>query len=222
MGTYIALALCGSEYMEDLSRRHLLWTGLALSLRRRESVRPKAMQTYQLVTPQYEIRMTVQFYDHYASNSLRFRDNQTGKQHCYSPKGDDGRNCIQEFVGALAVAHYAIRARSDTGTLVTLREYVRTIDRDGRLTERPPFERALVLNHGIASDIQAFGSDNSSEGSDRETSGCEPWCLFRQELYLREDRQPFLLVHWKHTLSAIRILDLIPGERTKLLTSQEV
>ena len=45
---------------------------------------------------------------------------------------------------------------------------------------------------------------------------CDPWCLFRQDLYFDQQSEPFLVIHWKHTLSAIRVLDLVPGQDTRL------
>jgi hypothetical protein len=86
------------------------------------------------------------------------------------------------------------------------------------LNERAPYERALALQGGLASDIQAFGyeaKDGSPAASNAESH--EPWCLFRQDLYFDQQSQPFLVLHWKHTLSAIRVLDLIPGEHTRLI-----
>jgi hypothetical protein len=41
-----------------------------------------------------------------------------------------------------------------------------------------------------------------------------PWCLYRQDLFLEPERTPFLVVLWKHALSSIRLLDMIPGDQT--------
>ncbi len=100
-----------------------------------------------------------------------------------------------------------------------MREYVRTIDRDSRVKDRAPFERALEVRSGLASDIQAFGyePDAGSPVQSKVEQRPEPWCLFRQDLYLAGAGEAFLVVHWKHTLSAIRILDVIPGFQTRML-----
>ena len=42
------------------------------------------------------------------------------------------------------------------------------------------------------------------------------WCLLRQDLFLNQQPEPFLIVHWKHTFDAITLLDVIPGDRTEL------
>ena len=41
-----------------------------------------------------------------------------------------------------------------------------------------------------------------------------PWYLFRQDLFLEPQTAPFLVMYWKHALSSIRVLDLIPGDKT--------
>ena len=96
-----------------------------------------------------------------------------------------------------------------------LREYVRSIDQSDRVPVRPPFERVIQVQHGLASDIQVFGyPDNSSDGSNRTQEPDDAWCLFRQNLYLKDKTVPFLVVHWKHTLTRIRVLDVIPENGT--------
>jgi hypothetical protein len=43
------------------------------------------------------------------------------------------------------------------------------------------------------------------------------WYLVRQDLYLNEETAAFLVVHWKHTLNLISLLDVIPGDGTELI-----
>jgi hypothetical protein len=38
--------------------------------------------------------------------------------------------------------------------------------------------------------------------------------LLRQDLFLNHSPLPFLILHWKHTPEAIRLLDVIPGRGT--------
>jgi hypothetical protein len=113
------------------------------------------------------------------------------------------------------VAHYRIRPAAGLRRKAALRERVRTIDQDERLKSRPPFECAIAIRDGIASDIQAFGYEQQGPGPAQDGNPAGPWCFLRQDLYLDADRSPFLVVHWKHTLNEIRILDLIPGDRTR-------
>jgi hypothetical protein len=148
-----------------------------------------------------DVRMSVEFYDHYASDGFWFGERRTDRVFCLSASGGMGRDCLKNFHGSLAIARYHISPHAK------LREQVRTIDRDGRLSERPPFERTLSVVDGVVSDIQAFGY----EGNGPAAQAPEPWCFLRQDLYFEEHAAPFLTIHWKHTLSAIRLLDVIPG-----------
>jgi hypothetical protein len=163
--------------------------------------------------------MSVEFYDCYSSNGFWFDSDATGRQFCLSSSGQKRRNCLTKFSGSLAIARYHIRFRSRTPDLIALREHVRTIDRDSRLSLRAPFERTLDVQGGVASDIQAFGYETDASVPDRVSAiqAHEPWCLLRQDLYFDKESAPFLVIHWKHTLSAISLLDVIPGEKTKLI-----
>jgi hypothetical protein len=37
----------------------------------------------------------------------------------------------------------------------------------------------------------------------------------RQDLYLQPSYSPFLVLHWMHTLTAIRLIDVIPVAQTR-------
>ena len=95
------------------------------------------------------------------------------------------------------------------------RHTFRTIDRDARLPDRPPFERPIALKKGVGSDLQAFGYEPKPE-DDRPFDRHGPWYLYRQDLYLERQPAPFLILYWKQALPSIRVLDLIPGDQTWL------
>ncbi len=112
--------------------------------------------------------------------------------------------------------HYFVRSRSSHSGIIALREHVRTIDFDERLGYREPFDRTMEVQEGVVTDIQAFGYEANVGNDPRsEAEPCGPWCYFRQDLYFSGRATPFLLIHWKHSLDAIRILDIIPGDRTR-------
>jgi hypothetical protein len=139
-----------------------------------------------------------------------------------SGTGEENRNCLPNFFGSIAIARYHVRPCCDQTNSVALREYVRTIDQDSRLAARAPFEYSIRVEAGIASDIQAFGYHvNASASRQALPAPNGPWCFVRQDLYLGRGGSPFLVVHWKHTLSAIRLLDAIPGEQTRLISQPE-
>lgn len=91
------------------------------------------------------------------------------------------------------------------------------IDRDSRLAPRPPFERDLAIERDMASDIQAFGYDKDDPQATGNTKSRGVWSLLHQDLYLNDESSPFLIVHWKHTLDQISLVDVIPGEQTVLM-----
>lgn len=199
--------------MNAVSRRFLLWQGVLLGAGRGMRNSADDENVHRFRTAEYEVLMTIFFYDRYSSSGFWFRERRSGQGFCLSADGRRDTACLPNFTGALAVVHYRLRPLSGVERPPTLRERVRTIDHDERLSERPPFESALEVRDGIASDIQAFGVQGAAPGPEEKAVG--PWCLLRQDLYLGADRSPFLVVHWRHTLNEIRIVDIIPAEGTR-------
>jgi hypothetical protein len=118
----------------------------------------------------------------------------------------------------MAIAQYHFRSRRDSGTPLNLRERVLTIDHDSRISPRAPFERALAVERAVVSDIQAFGyNPDDAEQTTSDANLLAVWYLVRQDLYLNDQATPFLVVHWKHTLNFISLLDVIPGDGTQLI-----
>ena len=166
----------------------------------------------QFATKECDILMTLEFYDRASTNGLRFFESVRKRQFCLSTEGEANRDCLPKFSGSLAIARYHIRPHGSGTASLSLREYVRTIDGDNSVPIRAPFQRTIGLEGGVGSDIQVFGLEKGSP-----TSDVDPWCILRQDLYLTNEQKPFLTVHWKHALSAIRLLDVIPGEQTRIV-----
>jgi hypothetical protein len=204
-------------------RRGFLWSlaslgvaGKALAL----SSQSPSETVYRFTTPECEVQMSVEYFGNSQVRSLRFRDFLSHHAFCLSANGTEDPNCLQRFSGSLAIAHYRFRSRHHARMPLTLRERVLTIDHDSRLDPRPPFEKLLAVDRGAVSDIQAFGYN--PENPDPSAAGARPlplWCLLRQDLYLNEEPSAFLVVHWKHTFNGITLLDVIPGERTDLVSA---
>ena len=170
----------------------------------------------------YTIRLTFEYQDSYRSNGFAFRERQSDRRFCLSTGGRENQDCLPGFRGSLAIAHYRLRWRDSSVPVITLRERVREIDRSDFVAPRPPYERSIPLQGGVASDIQAFGyvvAPDSSQGAGALSP--EVWWLARQDLFLDGANKPFLVVHWKHRLDAIRVLDLIPGAGTRELFEKE-
>jgi hypothetical protein len=172
--------------------------------------------TYRFLTPECEVRMSVQSYGNPKTKDFQFWDRVTNREFCLSADGQENRNCLSQFVGSMAIATYRFRPRHPERTPPRLREHVRTIDQDYRMNPRAPFDKVLSVEKGFASDIQAFGynRDGSPEGVANAKS-FTLWCLLHQDLYLNDQAAPFLIVHWKHTAEAISLVDVIPGDKTE-------
>jgi hypothetical protein len=161
--------------------------------------------------------MSVQHFASSSVDSFRFRDNLTNRTFCLSATGEQNQACLERFVGSMAIAHYQFHSRLRSGAPLNLRERVLTIDHDSRILPRAPFERALPVERAAVSDIQAFGynADNAELTSNADL--LPVWYLVRQDLYLNDQPTAFLVIHWKHTLDLISLLDVIPGDGTKLI-----
>jgi hypothetical protein len=162
--------------------------------------------------------MRVEYYQKSSTRSFRFRDSLTNRAFCLSADGEKDQNCLQRFRGSIAIARYRFRSRLPLQVPLKLRERVLTIDRDNRMDLRPPFERVLPLDREVASDIQAFGyNQDDPKQTTAETERF--WCLLRQDLYLNDQPTAFLIVHWKHTVNFIGLVDVIPGDRTQSIAN---
>jgi hypothetical protein len=209
-------------------RRSFLWSlaglGLTASAARAEKkekkTEAKTETAFRMLTPECEVQMSVEFFGRTSAERFRFRDSLTNRAFCVSNNGEEDRGCVQRFSGSMAIARYHLRSRVPSRAAVNLRERVLTIDHDERMGPRAPFERVLAAERDVVSDIQAFGYDPNDATRPRAEAGAVPvWCLLRQDLYLNEQKAAFLIVHWKHTLDAISLVDVIPGERTELVGS---
>ncbi len=205
-------------FLSNPDRRFFLWSLASLGLTTKPLRSEKlSAPSYRFLTPECEGRMSVQFLANSSTESFHFRDRLTNRAFCLSADGEENRGCLQRFVGAMAIARYVFRSRSHSPAPLNLRERVLTIDNDGRVSAPPPFERELAVEREVVSDIQAFGynPDDPQQAAFYDKS-LSVWRLLRQDLYLNGQTTPFLIVHWKHTLDFISLLDVIPGDGTQL------
>jgi hypothetical protein len=200
-------------------RRFFLWSltslgaGLGLTNNRLKAEN-RSESSYRFRTPECEVRMNVQFLANSSTEGFRFRDRLTNRTFCLSANGEESHGCLERFVGAMAIARYAFRSRRHSAAPLNLRERVMTIDNDSRMTPRPPFERVLAAEREVVSDIQAFGY-NPDDPQQTALRTQPAWRLLRQDLYLNNQTAAFLIVHWKHTLDVISLVDVIPGDETE-------
>ena len=205
--------------LERPDRRRFLWSAAAIGLTAKTGLSEKRSEpVYRFLTPVCEVRMSVEYFARPSVNSFRFRDDLTNRTFCLSADGKQDRACLRRFVGSMAIAQYHFRSRLHTASPLNLRERVLTIDHDNRVRPRAPFERELAVEQAVVSDIQAFGFN--ADEAEQATSGANlpaVWYLVRQDLYLNDQATAFLVVHWKHTLDFISLLDLIPGDGTTII-----
>ncbi len=165
----------------------------------------------------HSVAMTVSFQPPYLGKRLVFYpDSDPNQAICFSGDGEEGR-CMERFVGAVALVKFTVRrANGKTPRSAKLAERVTVLSQSPGLPERPPFSKERLVVNGVGSDIQAFGYDESSVAERertvmREAARTSLWRIYRQELYLNEDRLPFATVEWKHTLDGITLLNVTAG-----------
>jgi hypothetical protein len=170
--------------------------------------------SYRFRTPECEVRMSVQFLANSSIEGFHFRDRLTNRTFCLSANGREDHGCLERFVGAMAIARYAFRSQRRSAAPLNLRERVVIIDNDSGMSPPPPFERVLTVEREMASDIQAFGY-NADDAQRTAFRNKPAWRILRQDLYLNGRTTAFLIVHWKHTLDVISLVDVIPGDDTE-------
>ena len=168
--------------------------------------------TYGFATRQYMIEMSVSFPNPYLGSRLVFNSTlEPGKQLCPAIDGFPP-GCIDRFVGAVAAVKYSVKFFDGAiPDRVAMREHVTVTAQSPGIAERSPFSMTKLLTGGIGSDIQVFGYDEALLRQDDHARSRKPalprwWRLYRQELYLDQDTEPFAIVEWKHTLNRISIV----------------
>jgi hypothetical protein len=207
------------DHAELPGRRLFLLSGLGITALR-GSTASTTEHVYRFATDRCDIRVSVEFHDSYSGRGFLFNNYPLDRPLCLTLESEKDRTCAGRFVGSLAIARYEIRPHSKHRQVSKLREHVRNIDRDERLEPRSAFHREVELHRGVASDVQAFGYKDSGLPLMPATlpESPSPWYYFRQDLYLDADGAPFLIIHWKHALSAIRMLDIIPAGGTSVVS----
>ncbi|MBE7157188.1 MAG: hypothetical protein INR62_01910 [Rhodospirillales bacterium] len=199
--------------MPSVNRRHLCLGG-AFSLLS-QAARPVPGPLYLFETADTRIRLTLEYYDQFERDILRFRETGTQRAFCGTPDNQPASACPEDFHGSLAIVHYQFVGLRSALFPSELRELVREVDRSEAVLSRPPFERAIRLQDGVGSDIQAFGLAGKRSVPSPGSAADPAWFVLRQDLFLGGASRPFLVLHWCHQMSAIRVLDLLPGPGTR-------
>ena len=156
------------------------------------------------------MEVDVQFYDG-VHQAPRVYTNSNGKGPiCLSVEGQPcGKSETGNWIGSYAIVHFKLLRRAAGANALTLRERVRVIDQDSDLPNRPPFESVIPISDQTASDIELYGYSEGSTAKG-EQSDDRTWRFFRQEVFYGNQERPFLILHWKHTVESITLIDAIP------------
>lgn len=205
--------------LQNPDRRSFFWGLTSLALARGTKKPEKDSETiYRFLTPECEVRMSVQHFENSSGKDFRFRDRLTNRGFCLTANGEEDGGCSLRFAGSMAIAIYHFFPRFVGFAPAKLRERVMMIDHDSRMAPRPPFERDLSIERDMASDIQAFGYDAGDPAqASANAKSRSVWSLLHQDLYMNDESSPFLILHWKHTLDQISLMDVIPGEQTVVM-----
>jgi hypothetical protein len=170
-------------------------------------------QNHTFTTLDYRIHMEVRFHEPYLGKRLVFYDSANPtKEICVFPSGTSVV-CPDLFVGAVAMVTFAVkRASGKSVNRATIREAVTVLSQSPELPPRPPLEQSRPATRGVISDLQVFGYDEREIPEERRAGERKEWSrlwrIYRQELYLNGDRDPFAVIQWRHTLDRIEIVDM--------------
>jgi len=162
------------------------------------------------------MEVDVQFYDG-VREAPRFYTNSNGKGPiCLSVEGQPcGKSETGNWIGSYAIVHFKLLRQAAGENALTLRERVRVIDQDADLPNRPPFETVVPISDQTASDIELYGYAENSAGKGQQGDD-RTWRFLRQELFYGNQERPFLILHWKHTVESITLIDAIPVGAARL------
>jgi hypothetical protein len=165
-----------------------------------------------------EFDLTVKPYGKVSSDDFAFIDQKTKRRFCMPANSTNDGGCVAGFRGAMSIALYTFHRSFPTAGPCRLREHVITIDHDSRINAHPAVEEYVTIEQDAASDIQAFGfTPDNAWGLGSTLQFVSPWALMRQDLYFDDQKTPVLILHWKHTLETIVLVDVIPGDKTRVL-----
>lgn len=155
--------------------------------------RGRRSESYVLVSSRWRVDVHLESRDRFAANHLWSFSAQEIRRWCLPP--DPGSTaCVSTFRGALAIAQFSVQPASGL-----LRERLKLLDESEPGLAVREFERSITLVQGSGSSVQVFGGVTGQ------------WCVYRQDLFIDDQRAPFAVMLWKQAQAGIRLLDLMPG-----------
>jgi hypothetical protein len=165
------------------------------------------------ITRDHLIHMEVRFHEPYLGKRLVFYDSAIpAKEICVIPSGAS-LVCPDRYIGAVATVTFTVkRAGGKSLDRAAIREVVTVLSQSPELPPRPRLEKAQTATRGVISDLQVFGYDETEIPEEQRASERKEWLrlwrVYRQELYLNGDKDPFAVIQWRHSLDRIEIVNL--------------
>jgi hypothetical protein len=165
------------------------------------------------ITRDHLIHMEVRFHQRYLGKRLVFYDSANpAKEICVFPSGASVI-CPNRFIGAVATVTFTVkRTGGKSVNHAVIREVVTVVSQSHELPPRPRLEMAQSATHGVIGDVQLFGYDETEipeeQRANERNEWLRLWRVYRQELYLNSDKDPFAVIQWRHTLDRIEIVDI--------------
>jgi hypothetical protein len=167
----------------SLGRRAFLAAGVICKGRRSES--------YVFVSTGWRVDAQVELHDRFDGRQLWALDAHQLWRWCL-PSGQGP--CATSFQGAFAIARFSVQPAAER-----LRERLKLLDESEPGLALREVERSIPLVRGSGSSVHAF------HGAVRK------WCVYRQDVFIDDQRAPFVVILWKQALESIRLLHLMPG-----------
>ncbi|MBL8227754.1 MAG: hypothetical protein JNL98_04730 [Bryobacterales bacterium] len=151
----------------------------------------KRSESYVFVSSGWRVGARLEWHDRFAGNHLWASSAHELRRLCL-PSGSEA--CATSFRGALAIVRFSVQPATQR-----LRERLKLLDESEPGLAKGEFERSIALAQGSGSSIHAFDGPAGQ------------WCVYRQDLFIDDQRVPFAVMFWKQAHAGIRLLDLMPG-----------
>lgn len=178
-------------------------------------------QQHTFATGEHVVTMNARFLEPYVGKRLVFYSSADPTAEICAVRNGESRPCPERFVGAVAIVTFTLnRIDGKVASTGSIRELVTVVTQSPDLPPRAPFELTQPFIRGIISDVQVFGYEESDitepmRASARKESQERTWRICRQELYLNDAKKPFAIIHWRHTVDRIDIMQVQAGKAAR-------
>ena len=178
-------------------------------------------QQHTFVSGEHVVTMDVRFLEPYVGKRLVFYSSASPTTEICAVRNGESGACPERFVGAVAIVTFTLkRINGKVASTGSIRELATVVAQSPDLPAHAPFELTQPFVRGILSDLQVFGYDESdiaepARAAARKESQERTWRICRQELYLNDAKKPFAIIHWRHTVDRIDIMQAQAGKAAR-------